>query len=148
MQKRTFLKTATPLLTTSNEYVENISRFLKNIDGRQDINYQNIDSTTLETLGEYQNGILLMPYISNQPRLTVRAGVEEEFTMGWNAHIIDQTGDNLTLLKDFEVGFRLFNLNFLNLTCPILGEIGFCEGPDPIIDTRPFTYGWEVYQIQ
>jgi hypothetical protein len=25
---------------------------------------------------------------------------------------------------------------------------GFCQNPDPLIDTREFIYGWDIYLIQ
>ena len=132
----------------SNEYVENVARFLKSVYGREDISVNYVDTETLEGLSRSHGNLLVIPHITNQPRLTVRAGVEEEFTSLWNENVTNQVGDDLSLIREFETHFQLLNVNLLNLSCPGIGPIGFCEDPDPIIDTRPFIYAWEVYIIQ
>ena len=131
-----------------NEYVEHISHFLMTQYNRTDISYNFIDMNTLENLHHASKGIILMPYIQNQPNLLVRAGVEEEFTMAWNDTVLGVMDDQLTLMKNIQEDFRIFNINLPILLCSILGKRGYCENPDPLIDTRLFSYGWEVYQIR
>ena len=135
-------------IDNQNEYVEHISHFLITQYGRANISYNFIDLNTLENLRHASKGIILMPKIKNQPNLLVRAGVEEEFTMAWNDTVLEVMGDQFTLMKTIEEDFRIININLPILLCSILGERGFCENPDPIIDVRWFSYGWEVYQIR
>lgn len=140
--------TAYTNIESSNEYSERLEQTLKEHNSRTDITYGNIDSQRLNSLVDETGVIILMPYIINQPRLTVRAGVEEVYQTRWNERMLEETRDARVHLNSFSNRFRLLNVNLPILICPILGEIGFCENPDPIIDTRIFTYGWEVIQIK
>jgi len=89
-----------------------------------------------------------MPFIKNQPRLTVRAGVEEAYQRQWNEKLLETTESKREPIEEFERSFRISNINLPVLICPILGNRGFCENPDPIIDTRLFVYGWEIFEIK
>jgi len=135
-------------INKQNEYVEHISHFLMTQYDRTDISYNFLEMNTLESLHHSSKGIILMPYIKNQPNLLVRAGVEEEFTTAWNDTVLGVMDNQLTLMKNIEEDFRIFNINLPIILCSILGERGYCENSDPLIDTRLFSYGWEVYQIR
>jgi hypothetical protein len=78
----------------------------------------------------------------------VRAGVEEFYQQQWNQKFLENTESNRVSLKTFEGSFRLSNVNLPTALCPLLGQRGFCENPDPLIDTRLFTYGWEIFEIR
>jgi hypothetical protein len=78
----------------------------------------------------------------------VRAGVEEFYQQQWNQKFLENTESNRVSLKTFEGSFRLSNVNLPIVLCPILGQRGFCKNPDPFIDTRLFTYGWEIFEIR
>jgi hypothetical protein len=102
----------------------------------------------MEEINDQTGAIVLMPYINNQPNLTVRAGVEEFYQQQWNQKFLENTESNRVSLKTFEGSFRLSNVNLPTALCPLLGQRGFCENPDPLIDTRLFTYGWEIFEIR
>jgi len=135
-------------IETSNEYSEKLELFLREHYHRNDITYGNINAQRLENLGDETGAIILMPFIENQPRLTVRAGIEEIYQSPWNTKMLQATEGNREQLTSISDSFQIFNINLPILVCPLLGEIGFCENPDPVIDTRLLTYGWEVYQIK
>lgn len=130
------------------EYVVNIERFLLDRYGRADIQYDYVSLETLGVLHHFSKGILVLPYVRNLPDLILRTGVEEKFTIDWREVIIYEMGDRLKQLDRERDSIRLFNINLPVLLCPLIGERGFCETPDPIIDTREFRFGWEVYQIR
>lgn len=132
----------------NNEYVINISLFLINHYHRTDITLDFIDANTLEYLSQTTHGLILMPVIVNQPNLLVRAGVIERFTMPWNQVVLGKLDQKIQLVNTYKESFQIFNINFPVILCPILGETGFCEIPDPLIDTREFSYGWEIYKIK
>lgn len=44
--------------------------------------------------------------------------------------------------------FRIINLNLPVVVCPLIGPRGFCQDPDPLFDTRLFSYGWDIYTIR
>jgi hypothetical protein len=135
-------------IETSNEYSEKLEVYLREHYQLDAISYDHINAVRMENLNEHMGAILLMPFINNQPRLTVRAGVEEIYQDRWNNKLLTQTETSRSRLASFNGSFQLSNINLPVLLCPLLGQHGFCENPDPIIDTRLFSYGWEVFQIQ
>lgn len=131
----------------ANEYTEMIERFLVEQFGRKDITVENVDSSVLADLENTRGVWLLIPRINNQPRLTVRVGVEERFQSIWNETTLTNLGEDREQHFAQIKTFRLANINLPVLVCPVIGEIGFCEQPDPLLDTRLFSYGWEIFQI-
>ncbi|MDY6846736.1 MAG: hypothetical protein SVP52_06335 [Chloroflexota bacterium] len=134
-------------IETSNEYSEKLEINLREHYQLNDITYGNINADRMEKLNEQTSAIILMPFIKNQPRLTVRAGVEETYQQPWNEKLHEKTEFDRETVKTFEESFRISNINLPVLLCPLLGQRGFCENPDPIIDNRLFVYGWEIYKI-
>lgn len=135
-------------LETKKEYVEGIEYFLVDFYGMSAIDYTHISVETLERLHWYSDGIVLMPYVANLPRLAVRAGIDEEFTMLWNEIVLRNKGDRLTPITQVREEFRIINLNLPVIFCPLVGNKGFCENHDPFFDTRVFSYGWDIYTIR
>jgi len=135
-------------IQTSNEYSEKLEVYLREHYQLDDITYSNVDGELLESLNNQTDAFVMMPFINNQPRLTVRAGVEEDYQNSWNEKMLSETEGKRVLLESFSGSFQLSNVNLPILICPIIGEVGFCEDPDPILDTQIVTYGWDVYQIE
>jgi hypothetical protein len=135
-------------LETEKEYVQNIEVFLTEHYGRKDISYDYVSVETLERLHWYHDGILILPFVENLPNLLPRTGVDENFTMTW-VKIIMRTMDwRVTEQQTFHNTFKLSNLNLPVIACPIKGDSGYCTMPDPLLDFRPFTYGWSIYKIK
>jgi len=130
------------------EYVVNIERFLLDRYSRSDIQYEYVSLETLGVLHHYSRGILVLPFVRNLPDLILRTGVEEKFTTDWREVILYEMDDRLKELDREREGFQTFNINLPVVFCPLIGERGFCEDPDPIIDRREFRFGWEVLQIR
>lgn len=135
-------------LEERKEYVEGIEYFLVDFYGLAEIDYTHISVETLERLHWYSGGIVVMPYVNNMPRLLVRAGVDEEFTMLWNEIVLRNKGDRLNPVTQVRGEFRIINLNLPVIFCPLVGDRGFCENPDPFFDTRLFSYGWDIFTIR
>jgi hypothetical protein len=135
-------------LDTENEYVVNIERLLIDEYGRDDIHYDFVSLETLGGLHHFSQGILVLPYIRNQPNIMLRIGKDEVFTIAWREIILYEMGDRLTELDQVRTGFYMANVNLPIVVCPLVGERGFCKNPDPMIDTREFRYGWEVLRIR
>ena len=102
----------------------------------------------MEEINNHSRAIILMPFIKNQPQLTVRAGVEEFYQQQWNEKFLEKTESKRKFLKSFEESFQISNINLPIALCPILGQRGFCENPDSLIDNRTFLYGWEIFEIR
>jgi hypothetical protein len=135
-------------IQTSNEYSEKLEVMLRQHYHLTDITYNHIGNELMDTITENPGALILMPFIKNQPRLTVRAGVEEAYQDQWNQVFFTETEGQRQSLQTFESSFRLTNVNLPVLICPILGDRGFCQEPEPLIDSRILTYGWEIFQIK
>ncbi len=135
-------------LEERKEYVEGIEYFLVDFYGMNEIEYTHIDVGTLERLHLYHGGVVNMPYVNNMPALLVRAGVDNEFTMLWNEIVLRNQGNRLILVDQVREDFRIVNLNLSVVLCPLVGPHGYCEHPDPFLDTRKFTYGWDIFTIR
>lgn len=135
-------------LQTTNEYSEKFEVYLREHYQMDSIQYGIVNEAALANLTGQKDAVILMPTIENQPRLTVRAGVEERYQTHWNAYMLEVTAEQRETLQTFSQSFRLSNVNLPALICPLLRNQGFCESPDPLIDTRLFSYGWEIYQIK
>lgn len=135
-------------LETRKEYVEGIEYFLFDFYDMSTINYRHISVETLEKLHWYSDGVVLMPYVSNLPKLAVRSGVDEEFTMLWNDIVLRNKGNRLIPVTQVHEEFRIYNLNLPVIFCPLVGSKGFCENHDPFFDARTFRYGWDIYTIR
>jgi len=140
--------TALMNIQTSNEYSEKMAIYLNDHYQRSDINFGIIDADQMETISDQSGAIVLMPFIDNQPTLTVRAGVEELYQDLWNETYLQETDGEREQLMAFEESFRLSNINLPVILCKLGLEAGFCQNPDPLFDFQIFTYGWEITQIQ
>ena len=134
-------------LESGNEYSEKLEIFLREHYQMESIKYGVVGEVGLEQLTNEKGAVILMPAIENQPNLTVRAGVEETYQNSWNEHVLAAAADELQTLQTFSESFQLTNINLPILICPLLGDRGFCESPDPLIDTRDFAYSWEIFQL-
>lgn len=131
-----------------NEYVWNVGHFLIDQDGMTAFTYDFVSLEVLLGIESRSEAILLLPFIEHQPRLLLRLGVEEEFTMAWVEEIQQTLAGQLQPLAQPRASFQINNINLPVIACPILGSRGFCEHPDPFLDTRLFSYGWDIYTIK
>ena len=88
--------------------------------------------------------------VHNQPQLTVRMGVVEESQGIWNERLKEffQANDNWKSMYETMRTFRLSDVNYPRLFCPFIKTRAFCATPAPLVDTRPFTYGWIIYKLE
>jgi len=135
-------------IETYKEYTEKIGEYIYDHHHRDDIVFLNIDQELMERVNEYQQAYVLVPIIDSQPELTVRAGVIETYQDVWDQNFFDKTKGHRIFLVSFEESFRLSNINLPVVLCQFGLDAGFCQNPDKVIDFRPFSYRWEIYQIQ
>lgn len=131
-----------------NEYVHEFALYLFNHLQRKDIMYRNIEPYMLEEISSKNNVFIMAPYLINQPALTVRIGVQQETQALWNRQLMESASEDLDLIETIEGGFTLSNINLPVIFCPLIKRGNFCTTPDPLVDTRWFQYGWEVYLIK
>ena len=135
-------------IDTYNEYSEKTKDILFDHYHRDDMDYHIMNQEMIEQITTRTGAYVLVPWIDNQPNLSIRAGVEEYYQ-----DIVDQIFYHHTefihdLQFSTEESFQLFNINLPVGLCHLGLDSGFCQDPDPIIDTQPFSYKWEVYILQ
>jgi hypothetical protein len=93
---------------------------------------------------------LVTAVVQNQPLLTVRMGVEEESQKIWNESLkkFIQSNPKRYLMNAVMRTIRLSDVNYPRLFCPLINTRSFCAIPAPLVDTRPFTYGWRIYKLE
>jgi hypothetical protein len=92
---------------------------------------------------------IVSPFVKNEPLLTVRMGVIENSQRDWNTNLRGflQTQPNSQVVYESNAGFRLSNVDYPRIFCPLLKTRLFCATPAPLLDTRPFTYGWTIHRL-
>jgi hypothetical protein len=129
------------------EYVSEMQTQLESVYGRPDLKV--IMFNPAEPLPESSGNIyLVIPQVTNQPLLTVRMGVIEATQKIWNGSLKSFMQANPHWLLIFEEmrAIQLSDLNYPRLFCPFIKTRAFCATPAPLVDTRPFTYGWIIYK--
>ncbi len=84
----------------------------------------------------------------NKPLFAVRSQGDNSKSNNALAGIL---GPSRQPVYDDRQGFRLLSINLINLVCPFVrsGYLQdlYCRYRLPVIDTRPYSYGWRVYRI-
>lgn len=130
-----------------NEYYEQIGLHLRAQYDRADINLQVFRPGATCTAPCY----VLSPFITHQPRLSVRLGVYEPTQAQWNASLdafLAAQGETTAHAQvTFDQHLRLFNLNWPRALCAALPHLNYCAQPEPFLDRRRLTYGWRLYAV-
>jgi hypothetical protein len=130
----------------TNEYVDEIAMQLNALYDRGDLFVNTFKSWRPVSTGTY---FILAPLINNQPLLTVRMGVVEATQNNWNAslqnYIAAHPGWGVSAIIEQKFGLTIIDLP--RLLCPLIKSRAFCATPSPLVDLRPFTYGWTIYSI-
>jgi hypothetical protein len=131
------------------EYVSEMQTQLGSVYGRPDLKVIMFDPA--EPHPESSGNIYLVtPQVTNQPLLTVRMGVIEATQKIWNENLQTflQTHPDRHIVYQTTGGFRLTDVNYPRLLCPFIKTRAFCSTPVPLVDTRPFIYGWIIYKLE
>ncbi len=134
----------------TNEWVYETRIYLNAILDRPDIS---VDAFKFQGInpGEGDNPekiYVIAPEIANQPLLTVRLGVVEATQNQWNKTLEDY------LTSDWQVSavpaeqFRLVMVDLPRLLCPLIRRGEYCTATAPVIDLRPFSFGWKLYALE
>jgi hypothetical protein len=132
-------------IQVANEYVEEIQYLLPTYYHRPDLVVETFHSQQLGSSGTYY---VLSPQVTHQPLLTVRMGVVEATQDAWDAGLQAYLAAHPGWQKiaTIQHHFRMSVLDLPRLLCRLIKTRAFCATPSPLVDTRPFTYGWTIYQ--
>lgn len=132
-----------------NEYVVEMQLLLTDFYDRPDLDfnyYQQQDFNQMAS--QYPALYLLVPELENQPRMTVRMGLQEENQQIWNASIPPVTP------QYWETAFQvarqpwLLTVDYPRLLCPIIYRQNYCSAEGGLVYLRQFGYQWNVYRYK
>jgi hypothetical protein len=131
-----------------NEYFYEMQMQLGQTWGRPDLTLEPFDPGLALPAGT-TIAYIVSPYVVNQPLLTVRMGIIEDTQNMWNDGLQEflQADPGWQVVAEPESSFRLSDVNYPRLFCPLVKTRAFCATPAPFIDTRQFTYGWQIYRL-
>ena len=129
----------------ANEYIEQMQLMLANFYHRPDlklVNYQGEDLSLLMT--QSHTTYFLLADLENQPKMTVRMGLDEPSLQVWNANILPALSswrDVLQVTKDQ----RILTVDFPRLLCSIIYRENYCSAGTGLVNYEQFQYQWSVY---
>jgi hypothetical protein len=127
-----------------NEYVYEIRTFLQDVEGLEDSTVT-VFNPVVGLSG--RPTLVASPYVRNQPFLAVRMGVVENTQNRWNQSLEAAIGSQTLAAYEVEESFRLALIDLPRTLCSVLPERGYCLAARPFIDTRKFSYGWQIYEL-
>jgi hypothetical protein len=133
-----------------SEYVFEMGLHLALLKDRGDITIEYLSERTLAASPE---AFVVTPVISNQPLPSVRLGVWEGDVVADRPRFLKHLGDSSKLAWRGADRVSLLIVSIEKPICRALVEMGgngpgvaWCSVERPLIDTRLFEYGWEVYR--
>ncbi len=118
--------------------------------GRPNINLQPFQFETAEPgITPQISYYLVTAEVKNRPLFVVRSQAENTKENGALSGILGPSNRAVFVTQQ---SFRLLTFNLVNLVCPLVktGYIQdlYCHFHIPVIDTRLYTYGWQVYRVE
>jgi len=131
-----------------NEYFYEMQTQLKELYTRPDLNVLTF-RPDMSLPSDGKATYIVSPFVKNEPLLTVRMGVIENSQRDWDTtlHGFLQTKPGSQVVYEMTAGFQLSNVDYPRVFCPLIKTRLFCAAPAPVVDTRPFDYGWKVYKL-
>jgi len=129
----------------ANEYIEEMQIMLANFYHRPDLSLTNYQGENLLQLkSQSPPTYFLLAQVANQPKLTVRMGLDEPSLQEWNASVLP---DLASWHEDFQVTTspQILTVDFPRLLCTVIVRENYCSGTSGLINYRQFHYQWSVY---
>jgi hypothetical protein len=133
----------------TNEYYYEIQTQMGLEGGRPDLTI-NTFNPSVNLIGAPGTIYIISPFVENQPLLTVRMGVVEETQIHWNQSLKDflHSFPGSQVVFETSETFRLSDINYPQVFCPLVKTRSFCAMSVPFLDQRAFNYGWQVIRVQ
>jgi hypothetical protein len=129
----------------ANEYIEQMQLMLANFYHRPDlelVNYQGEDLSLLKT--QSHATYFLLADLENQPKMTVRMGLDEPSLQVWNASVLPVLSswhDVFQVTEDPHV----LTVDFPRLLCSVIYRENYCSAGTGLVNYKHFHYQWSVY---
>ncbi|NJD57981.1 MAG: hypothetical protein C3F13_13275 [Anaerolineales bacterium] len=132
-------------LQIANEYIEQMQLTLAITYKRPDLQLVNYSGEDLARLKSTTPGLFfVVAELANQPKMTVRMGLDEPSLKTWNAAVMPELA---TWNKVFQVSEspHILPVNFPRLLCAIVNRGSYCSASEPLVDPSHLFYQWSVY---
>jgi hypothetical protein len=129
----------------ANEYIEQMQLMLENFYHRSDlelVNYQGEDLLLLKT--QTRATYFLLADLKNQPKMTVRMGLDEPSLQVWNANVLPMLASWQAVFQVTENPYIL-TIDYPRLLCPVIYRENYCSVGTVLVNYLPFHYQWTVY---
>jgi hypothetical protein len=129
----------------ANEYIEQMQLMLANYYNRPDLELLSYQGEDLSSLKDQPRGTyFLLAKLVNQPKMTVRMGLDETSLQVWNASV-------LPALSSWHEVYRvskdppILTVNFPRLLCSVINRGNYCIAESGLVDYQPLLYQWSVF---
>jgi hypothetical protein len=129
----------------ANEYIEQMQLMLANYYNRPDLELLSYQGEDLSSLKDQPRGTyFLLAKLVNQPKMTVRMGLDETSLQVWNASV-------LPALSSWHEVYRvskdppILTVNFPRLLCSVINRGNYCIAESGLVDYQPLLYQWLVF---
>lgn len=129
----------------ANEYIEQMQLMLANFYRRPDlelVNYQGEDLSLLKT--QSHATYFLLANLSNQPKMTVRMGLDESSLQVWNAGVLPSLSSWQEVFQVTE-NRHILSVDFPRLLCSVIYRENYCSAGTGLVNYKLFHYQWTVY---
>jgi hypothetical protein len=132
-------------LQISNEYIEQMQLMLANFYQRPDltlVNYQGEDLSAMQY--QAQKSYFLRADLANQPKMTVRMGLDESSLQVWNASV-DSSLSSWEQVFQVSANPQILTMDFPRLLCTVIYRQNFCASGSGLVNYQQLHYQWTVY---
>jgi hypothetical protein len=129
----------------ANEYIEQMQLMLANYYHRPDlhlVNYQGEDFSLLKS--QSQATYFLLADLVNQPKMTVRMGLDEPSLQLWNVSVLPALSSWHEVFQVSE-NPHILTVDFPRLLCSIINRGNYCSAGTGLVNPKQFHYQWSVY---
>ncbi len=129
----------------ANEYIEQMQLMLANYYNRPDLKLVSYQGEDLSSLKDQPHATyFLLAELVNQPKMTVRMGLDEPSLQVWNASVLPE-------LSSWREVFRvskdppILTINFPRLLCSVINRGNYCSSGERLVNSDQLHYQWSVY---
>ncbi len=129
----------------ANEYIEQMQLMLANYYNRPDLELVSYQGEDMSNLKDQPRGTyFLLAELVNQPKMTVRMGLDEPSLQVWNASVMSQLSSWHEVYRVSEDP-PILTVNFPHLLCSVINRGNYCAGNEGLVNSDRLHYQWSVF---
>jgi hypothetical protein len=129
----------------ANEYIEQMQLMLKDYYDRPDLELVNYDGQDLSLArNDARETFFVVASLANQPKLTVRMGLNEPSLQVWNSSVKQYLSGWEEIYK-VSLSPKIITIDFPRLLCAVIYRENYCSPDGSLVNSTKFQYGWTVY---